>query len=158
LRGTCAARTMRVELPERETLRYFATELIGLELQPGQDRLVSLLDADFERLRTVVIRKGRCSGMTACAALVAAWCATVLAPRFRGHLLPGEDELVLDTLVEHEVGEDVLRALHDAVLPAAQRGTGTRWRLAEPAHEVPAEGGRTAFRPPVVDRARAPTG
>jgi Terminase large subunit, endonuclease domain len=52
---------------------------------------VSLIDCDFERLRTVVIRKGRRSGMTACAALVAAWCATVLAPRFRRHLLPGEE-------------------------------------------------------------------
>jgi hypothetical protein len=82
---------MRVELSERETLRYFATELIGLDLQPGQDRLVSLLDADFERLRTVVIRKGRRAGMTACAALVAAWCGTVLAPRFRAYLLPGEE-------------------------------------------------------------------
>jgi hypothetical protein len=65
--------------------------MVGLELQPGQRRLVALIDSDFERLRTVVIRKGRRSGMTACAALVAAWCATVLAPRFRRHLLPGED-------------------------------------------------------------------
>jgi hypothetical protein len=80
-----------VNLVERETLRYFATELVGLELRPGQERLVSLLDSGFERLRTVVIRKGRRSGMTACAGLVAAWCGTVLAPRFRASLLPGED-------------------------------------------------------------------
>jgi hypothetical protein len=76
---------------ERQTLRYFATELVGLELRPGQERFVSLLDSDFERLRTVVIRKGRRSGMTACAGLVAAWCGTVLAPRFRARLLPGEE-------------------------------------------------------------------
>jgi len=62
-----------------------------VELQPGQARLVSLIDADFERLRTIVIRKGRRSGMTACAALIAAWAGTVLTPRFREHLLPGED-------------------------------------------------------------------
>ncbi|HXH89845.1 MAG TPA: terminase TerL endonuclease subunit [Gaiellaceae bacterium] len=60
-------------------------------MQPGQARLVSLIDSDFERLRTVVIRKGRRSGMTACAALIAAWCGTVLAPRFRSRLLPGEE-------------------------------------------------------------------
>jgi hypothetical protein len=76
---------------ERQTLRYFAAELVGLELRPGQERLVSLLDSGFERLRTVVIRKGRRSGMTACAGLVAAWCGTVLAPRFRASLLPGEE-------------------------------------------------------------------
>ena len=52
---------------------------------------MSLIDSDFERLRTIVIRKGRRSGMTACAALVAAWAGTVLAPRFREHLLPGEE-------------------------------------------------------------------
>jgi hypothetical protein len=56
----------------RQSLRYFASELVGLELRPGQERLVDLIDSDFERLRTVVIRKGRRSGMTACAALVAA--------------------------------------------------------------------------------------
>jgi hypothetical protein len=76
---------------ERQTLRHFAAELVGLELRPGQERLVSLLDSGFERLRTVVIRKGRRSGMTACAGLVAAWCGTVLAPRFRASLLPGEE-------------------------------------------------------------------
>ncbi len=76
---------------ERHSLRYFAEELVGLKLEPGQQRLVSLLDDDFAQLRTVVVRKGRRSGMTACAALVAAWCGTVLAPRFRKHLLPGEE-------------------------------------------------------------------
>jgi hypothetical protein len=30
-------------------------------------------------------------------------------------------EMVLAILIEHEVGEDVMRALHDAVSPAAQR-------------------------------------
>ena len=80
-----------MSLPERETLRYFATELVGLELRPGQERLISLIDSDFERLRVIVIRKGRRAGMTACAALVAAWAGTVLAPRFREYLLPGED-------------------------------------------------------------------
>jgi len=78
-------------LKDRQSLRYFSEELVGLTLQPGQRQLVSLIDSDFERLRTVVIRKGRRSGMTACAALIAAWCATVLAPRFRKHLLPGEE-------------------------------------------------------------------
>lgn len=80
---------MNVE--ERYRLDYFARELVGLDLKPGQQRLVSLLDRDFERLRTVVIRKGRRSGMTASAALVAAWCGTVLAPRYRTYLLPGEE-------------------------------------------------------------------
>jgi hypothetical protein len=80
-----------MRLPERETLRYFATELVGLELQPGQGRLVDLLDSSFDRLQTVVVRKGRRSGVTVCAALVAGWCGTVLAPRFREHLLPGEE-------------------------------------------------------------------
>jgi hypothetical protein len=80
-----------MRLPERETLRYFATELVGLELQPGQERLVDLLDSSFDRLQTVVVRKGRRSGVTVCAALVAGWCGTVLAPRYREHLLPGEE-------------------------------------------------------------------
>ena len=78
---------------ERESLRYFAEELVGPKLQPGQERLVSLLDSDFERLQRVVIRKGRRSGMTTCAALVVAWAGTVLAPRFREHLLPREPRL-----------------------------------------------------------------
>lgn len=76
---------------ERQTLRHFATQLVGLELRPGQERLVSLIDTEFEHLRTVVIRKGRRSGMTAAAALIAAWCGTVLAPRFRSYVLPGEE-------------------------------------------------------------------
>ena len=80
-----------MRLSEREALHYFATELVGLELRPGQERLVSLIDSDFKQLRTIVIRKGRRSGMTACAAMVAAWAGTVLAPPFREHLLPGEE-------------------------------------------------------------------
>src|SRR5262249_56350437 len=35
--------------------------------------------------------RGRRSGVTVCAALVAGWCGTVLAPRFRSRLLPGEE-------------------------------------------------------------------
>jgi len=80
-----------VRLKQRQTLRHFATELVGITLQPGQERLVSLIDSEFEELRTIVIRKGRRSGMTACAALVAAWAGTVLAPKFREYLLPGEE-------------------------------------------------------------------
>jgi hypothetical protein len=89
----------------RRTLRYFAEELVGLKLEPGQDRLVDLLDDDFERLRTVVVRKGRRSGMTAAAALVAAWCGTVLAGRFRKHLLPGEEfEITLVATSREQAG------------------------------------------------------
>jgi hypothetical protein len=46
-------------IAERETLRYFATEIVGLELHPGQERFVSLIDGSFEELRLVVVRKGR---------------------------------------------------------------------------------------------------
>jgi hypothetical protein len=80
-----------VSLETRYTLRHFAEALVGLTLQPGQGRLVDLLDENLEQLQTVVVRKGRRSGMTAAAALVAAWCGTVLAPRFRKHLLLGEE-------------------------------------------------------------------
>jgi hypothetical protein len=75
-------------IAERETLRYFAMKIVGIEPKPGQDRFITLIDDDFERLRAVVVRKGRRVGMTACAALLAAWAGTVLAPRFRhrGHL------------------------------------------------------------------------
>jgi hypothetical protein len=76
---------------ERETLRYFANEIVGLKLTPGQERFVTLVDEDFEQLRIIVVRKGRRVGMTACAALLAAWVGTVLAPRFRTFLLPGEE-------------------------------------------------------------------
>lgn len=77
-------------MSERETLRYFATNIVGLKLNPAQERLVALIDGKYEDLRVVVVRKGRRVGMTACAGLVAAWAGTVLAPRFRQHLMPGE--------------------------------------------------------------------
>src|SRR4051812_22829801 len=76
---------------ERESLHYFATEIVGLRLNPAQERLVRLIDAEYDALRVVVVRKGRRVGMTACAGLIAAWAGTVLAPRFREHLMPGED-------------------------------------------------------------------
>lgn len=79
---------------ERDTLRHFATRIVGLELTPGQDRFVSLIDEDFELLRIVVVRKGRRIGMTACAGLLAAWAGTVLAPQFRQYLMPGEDFVI----------------------------------------------------------------
>jgi hypothetical protein len=92
-------------LDDRHTLRYFAEELVGLKLEPGQARLVDLLDANFDRLRTVVVRKGRRSGMTAAAALVAAWCGTVLASRFRDHLLRGEEfEITLVATSREQAG------------------------------------------------------
>ena len=56
-----------MSLDRRHTLRYFAEELVGLKLEPGQERLVDLLDESFDRLQTVVVRKGRRSGMTAVA-------------------------------------------------------------------------------------------
>jgi hypothetical protein len=76
---------------ERESLHYFATEIVGLTLNPAQERLVRLIDAQYDPLRVVVVRKGRRVGMTACAGLVAAWAGTVLAPRFKPHLLPDEE-------------------------------------------------------------------
>jgi hypothetical protein len=81
-------------MTERETLRHFATKIVGLELLPGQERFISLVDENFERLRVVVVRKGRRVGMTACAGLLAAWAGTFLAPQFRRHLMPGEDFVV----------------------------------------------------------------
>jgi len=94
-----------VSLERRQTLRYFAEELVGLKLQPGQGRLVDLVDENFEHLQTVVVRKGRRSGMTAVAALVAAWCGTVLARRFRQHLLPGEEfEITLVATSREQAG------------------------------------------------------
>ncbi len=81
-------------IAERETLRHFATKIVGLELMPGQDQFVSLIDENFERLRVVVVRKGRRVGMTACAGLLAAWVGTVLAPRFQKHLMPGEEFVI----------------------------------------------------------------
>jgi hypothetical protein len=92
-------------LDQRRTLRYFAEELVGLKLEPGQERLVELLDECFDRLQTVVVRKGRRSGMTAVAALVAAWCGTVQAAGFREHLLPGEEfEITLVATSREQAG------------------------------------------------------
>jgi hypothetical protein len=79
---------------ERETLRYFATNIVGLTLNTAQDRLVALIDDRYEQLRVVVVRKGRRVGMTSCAGLVAAWAGTVLAPRFREHLMPSEQFVI----------------------------------------------------------------
>lgn len=81
-------------IAERGTLRHFATEIAEIELLPGQDEFVSLIDENFERLRIVVVRKGRRVGMTACAGLLAAWAGTVLAPRLREHLMRGEDFVI----------------------------------------------------------------
>jgi phage terminase large subunit-like protein len=81
---------MAFNLARRETLRYFAEELVGLELRPGQEQLISLIDSGIERYRLIVIRKGRRAGVTTCAALVAAWAGTVLAPHFHAFLRPKE--------------------------------------------------------------------
>src|SRR6266568_7111479 len=81
-------------MAERETLRYFATKIVGLELKPGQEQFVSLVDDNFEHLRLVVVRKGRRVGMTACAGLLAAWAGTVLAPQFRQYVMPGEEFVI----------------------------------------------------------------
>ncbi len=83
-------------IPERETLRYFATQIVGVELLPGQEQFISLVDENFEQLRVIVVRKGRRVGMTACAGLLAAWAGTVLAPRFRQYLtlMPGEEFVI----------------------------------------------------------------
>ena len=81
-------------IAERETLRHFATKIVGLELMPGQDQFISLVDENFEQLRVVVVRKGRRVGMTACAGLLAAWAGTVLAPRFQKYLMPGEEFVI----------------------------------------------------------------
>jgi len=81
-------------IAERETLSYFATKIVGLEPLAGQQRFITLIDENFERLRVVVVRKGRRVGMTACAGLLAAWAGTVLAPQFRRHLMPGEDFVI----------------------------------------------------------------
>jgi hypothetical protein len=62
-----------MRLGERETLRYFAEELVGVTLSPGQAALVDLIDTRFGELRECVIRKGRRIGMTMAASLVAAW-------------------------------------------------------------------------------------
>ena len=80
--------------PERETLRHFTTEIVGIKPNPGQDRFITLVDENLEQLRIVVVRKGRRVGMTACAGLLAAWAGTVLAPRFREHVMPGEDFVI----------------------------------------------------------------
>ncbi|HXH88194.1 MAG TPA: terminase TerL endonuclease subunit [Gaiellaceae bacterium] len=78
-------------LGPRETLRYFAESLAGIELNPGQSALVDLIDGRVEDLREIVVRKGRRIGMTMTASLVAAWYGTVLAPRLREHVMNGED-------------------------------------------------------------------
>jgi hypothetical protein len=77
-------------IPERETLKHFATQIVGMELLPGQEQFISLVDENFARLRLIVVRKGRRVGMTACAGLLATWAGTVLAPQFRRYLMPGE--------------------------------------------------------------------
>jgi hypothetical protein len=81
-------------IAERQTLRHFATEIVGLQLLPGQECFVSLIDGSFEQLRLVVIRKGRRVGMTACAGLLATWAGTVLAPQFRKYVMPGEEFVI----------------------------------------------------------------
>ena len=75
----------------RETLRYFAETLAGVELNAGQSELVDLIDGRGDELREIVIRKGRRIGMTMAASLVAAWYGTVLAPKLRQHVMDGED-------------------------------------------------------------------
>jgi len=80
-----------VNVGPRESLRYFAETLVGVELNPGQSALVDLIDGRRDELREIVIRKGRRIGMTMTASLVAAWYGTVLAPHLRKHVLNGED-------------------------------------------------------------------
>jgi hypothetical protein len=81
-------------MAERETFGYFVTEIVGLELHPGQARFVSLIDEDFDPLRVIVVRKGRRVGMAACAGLLATWAGTVLAPQFRRYVMPGEEFVI----------------------------------------------------------------
>jgi hypothetical protein len=47
-----------MNLERRETLRYFAEALVGVELNPGQAPLVDLIDSQSDVLREIVVRKG----------------------------------------------------------------------------------------------------
>jgi hypothetical protein len=80
-----------VTVQPRETLRYFAEELVGVEqLNLGQAALIDLIDSRHDELREIVVRKGRRIGMTMAASLVAAWYGTVRAPRVRKHVMARE--------------------------------------------------------------------
>jgi hypothetical protein len=109
---------------ERESLHYFATEIVGLTLNPAQERLVRLIDAEYDALRVVIVRKGRRVGMTACAGLIAAWTGTVLAPRFRQHLMPGEEFTITLVATSREQATVLLgfvsRFLHSSLMLAEQ--------------------------------------